>query len=132
MRRLDPSGKALPPTAYVFGNEVGEEVKTIRVPWDLLVAKAGIADLHFHDLPREFGCRLLEAGASLSSVRDFLGHANVTTTNGYLSTSPIHLQDAMRKLEDSRRIRTPFAQNSDTEAATPLSPVSTMDPKSLN
>jgi site-specific recombinase XerD len=43
--------------------------------------------LHFHDLRREFGCQLLEAGASLHLVRDYLGHANITRTNTYLSTN---------------------------------------------
>jgi integrase len=132
MRRLDPKGEPLPLTAHVFGNEVGEQVLSIRTEWDLTTERARISNLHFHDLRREFGCRLLEAGASLNAVRDFLGHTNVTTTNTYLSTTPVHLQDALRKLEDSRRIRTSFAQTGDSSTPTPPKSEAPIDAKSLN
>jgi integrase len=46
--------------------------------------QAEIVGLHFHDLRREFACRLLESRAELHDVRDFLGHANITTTSQYL------------------------------------------------
>ena len=55
--------------------------------WRLTCQRARIRGLHFHDLRREFGCQLLEAGASLHLVRDYLGHANITRTNTYLSTN---------------------------------------------
>jgi integrase len=34
MRRLDQSGKPFPPDAYVFGNRLGERVKSIRTAWE--------------------------------------------------------------------------------------------------
>jgi hypothetical protein len=36
--------------AHVFGNEVGEQVETIRQAWEDARTAAGITDLHFHDL----------------------------------------------------------------------------------
>ena len=51
--------------------------------------RSGISNLHFHDLRREFACRLLESSADLYDVKEFLGHANVITTSRYLlSTEP--------------------------------------------
>ena len=47
-----------------------------------------IVGLRFHDLCREFACRLLESG----DVRDFLGHANITTTSRYLASTPVRLE----------------------------------------
>ena len=55
--------------------------------------------LHFHDLRREFACRLLESRAELHDVRDFLGHANITTTSRYLRSTTLRLERALTLLE---------------------------------
>jgi len=34
----------------VFGNEVGEPVKSLKTAWRATYHRAGIVDLHFHDL----------------------------------------------------------------------------------
>ena len=52
MRRLDPTGEEMGPDAYVFGNEVGERVKSIRTAWENCRRRAGVRGLHFHDLRR--------------------------------------------------------------------------------
>jgi integrase len=54
MRRHAPDGSELPPDAYVFGNAVGEPVANERAGdlWRATCARAGITDLHFHDLRR--------------------------------------------------------------------------------
>ena len=132
MRRTDPKGENLPATAHVFGTETGDEVKSVKTAWSLTCRRAGITGLHLHDLRREFGSRLLEAGASLHQVRDFLGHGNVSMTSTYLSTSAEHLFDAMRKFEHSRAIRTPFAQNGNSATDTPSKDAAATEPKALN
>lgn len=65
------------------------------------------SDLHFHDLRREFASRLLESGVSNHAVRDWLGHTNLTTTNRYLSTCRVHLQEARRRFEQRTVARAP-------------------------
>ena len=55
--------------------------------------------MRFHDLRREFACRLLETQAELHDVRDFLGHANITTTSRYLRSSSVRLASALERLE---------------------------------
>jgi integrase len=40
MRRLGPDGQEHAPTAYVFGNEVGEQVVTFKRAWERAVLKA--------------------------------------------------------------------------------------------
>ena len=101
MRRTDPAGQPLPPEAYVFGNAVGERLTDIKTAWLNTCRRAGIEDLHFHDLRREFACRLLESSADLHDVRDFLGHANITTTSRYLRSSPVRLAEALERMEAS-------------------------------
>jgi integrase len=83
MRCTDADGQPFGSDAYVFGNEVGQRITWISWEWRRACAKAGLVDLHFHDLRREFACRLLESRAELHDVRDFLGHANITTTSRY-------------------------------------------------
>jgi len=80
---------------------VGERIGSIKTAWRNTCRRAGIGDLHFHDLRREFACRLLESSADLHDVRDFLGHANITTTSRYLRSSPVRLAEALERMERS-------------------------------
>jgi integrase len=116
MRRHAPDGKEQPDTAFIFGNEVGEQIKSIKTAWRATCRRVGINNgLHFHDLRREFGSRLLESGASEHDVRDFLGHANITTTSRYLKSTPLRLEKVLANMEGGR-IRTSFAQTTDENA----------------
>jgi integrase len=101
LRRHAPDGSEHPATAYVFGNEVGEPVKSVRTAWELTCERAGVRDLHFHDLRREFASRLLESRADLHDVQMFLGHAAITTTSRYLQSTPVRLERALARLEAS-------------------------------
>ena len=103
MRRTDPTGQPSPPDAYVFGNGVGKRLTTIKTAWRDTCRRAGIEDLHFHDLRREFACRLLESSADLHDVRNFLGHANITTTSRYLRSTPVRLAQALERMEAATR-----------------------------
>ena len=62
---------------------------------------ANISDLHFHDLRREFASRLLESHADLHDVQMFLGHAAITTTSRYLQSTPVRLERALARLEQT-------------------------------
>lgn len=112
MRRHAADGNEHPPTAYVFGDECGGEVASSKTAWNATCRRAQIAGLRFHDLRREFACRLLESGAEQHDVRDFLGHANITTTSRYLASAPVRLEQALARMEGGA-IRTPFAQKDD-------------------
>jgi integrase len=115
----------------VFGNEVGEQVGSIKKAWQTAVLKAHghqpqwvkgksnqlapeslaayhAINLHFHDLRREFGSRVLESGSSLIEARDLLGHANISQTSTYLqSTTTLGLA-----IERTRCARAPSRRRS--------------------
>ena len=97
--RQGPDGKDHGPAAYVFGNECGERLVSIRTAWNLTCQRAGIQGLHFHDLRREFASRLLESSADLHDVQMFLGHAAITTTSRYVQSTPLRLERALARLE---------------------------------
>jgi integrase len=99
MLRTDPAGNDLPAEAFVFGDEIGANIASVKTAWRSACASADIEDLHFHDLRREFACRLLESRAELHDVRDFLGHSNITTTSRYLRSTTLRLERALSLLE---------------------------------
>ncbi len=76
MGRHDPAGRYFAPDAFVFGNEVGEPIKSVKTGWLSACRKAGIEDLHFHDLRHEAGSRFVEAGMPLHHVQEMLGHSD--------------------------------------------------------
>lgn len=87
----------------MFGDECGGRVKGFKTAWKLTCKRAGITGLRFHDLRRESGSRLLEApGVSLTDVRDFLGHREVSQTNTYLATTAQRLRAAIEKRDSAR------------------------------
>jgi integrase len=147
MRRVGPNGKPLGLDAYVFGNKVGERIGSVKKAWQTAVLKAhGHApqwvkgkknllaaesqaayraiNLHFHDLRREFGSRVLESGSSLIEARDLLGHANISQTSTYLESSAKALGLAIeRKEEHERRLAEAREKNCHAEAACDNSPM---------
>jgi integrase len=103
MRRHDPAGCPFPPDAYVFGDELGRQVTSVRAAWEDARAKAGLPDFHLADLRHEAASRFEEAGVPTTYVSKFLGHRNLTTTTRYLNATLRGLRLAVEKLEESRR-----------------------------
>jgi integrase len=126
MRRLGSDGKLFRPEAFVFGNEVGERIGSIKKAWQTAVLKANghmpqwvkdknnqlapeslaayrAINLHFHDLRREFGSRVLESGSSTLEARDLLGHANISQTSTYLKSTATKLELAIERKEEHER-----------------------------
>lgn len=125
MRRLDPSGEEYPPEAAVFGEVTGQPIKSIDTAWRSACKRAGIVGLRFHDLRREFGCRLIESGAGLHDAREFLGHANISTTSRYLRASALSLKRAIEgldRMEAARKVQADTRQEADPGAPPPASP----------
>jgi integrase len=98
-RRGDADGAVMTPQQYVFGTETGEHIASVRVAWNATCRRAGIEDLHIHDLRREAGSRLLEGGATIQDVKTWLGHTRIETTAKYLATSTGRLHDVARRID---------------------------------
>jgi integrase len=78
MRKHGPDGKALPPDAYVFGNEIGERVRSTRTAWENARMAAGLPGLHLADLRHEAASRFDEASVPINFVSKILGHADLS------------------------------------------------------
>jgi integrase len=101
---------------YVFGDEIGEQIRDVKRAWQTAVLKAQghgptwvwakgrskkgsgrlspesqeayrAINLHLHDLRHEAGSRPLEAGWPLHQVQHMLGHANIQQTSTYLDAT---------------------------------------------
>ncbi len=105
---------------YVFGTEIGGRLLSVTRAWTAAVlrshghapaytetanlteeSRAALAaiDLHFHDLRRECGSRWLEGGVPLHTIRDWLGHTNISQTSTYLTGTAQTQHDAMTRFE---------------------------------
>ena len=130
MRRTDPNGEEFGPEAFVFGNDVGERVKSIREAWEEARDAAGLRSLQLRDLRHEAGSRFDEAGVPISYVSKLLGHTNLMTTSRYLNIHRRGLQAAMQKLEQHQAEQKTVAQtlHSDEKTTPALVRVSSETP----
>ena len=153
MTTHDPAGRPFGPEAYVFGDELGQAIKSPKKAWQTAVLKAhghqpewvqgkqrlgpvsqhayAEIDLHFHDLRHEAGSRWLEGGMPLHHVKELLGHADISTTDIYLSAGRLHLQDSMRRVEAAGQSCAKVAQPAPTDPPLPCNPPSDPADKSL-
>lgn len=77
---------------YVFPGRHGHgHLQDPMRQWREILARAGIADLHIHDLRRSMGSWQATTGASLTVIGKTLGHTRPETTAIYsrLETSPV-------------------------------------------
>ena len=81
----------------VFANPVsGNRMKEIGSAWDRVLKKAGIKAFRFHDLRHTFASKLAKKGVDLNTIRELLGHADITMTLRYAHLSPGHLKEAVK------------------------------------
>lgn len=152
IRRFDPAGKPLPLDAHVFGTALGEPVVDFKRAWITTVLKAhgltakyvvgsnpdaatraamATIDLHFHDLRREAGSRWLEGGVPLHTVKDWLGHTNISQTSTYLAGTIQTQHDAMAAFEARRAVCNDLATDAGSQGQV-TSPAATQQDKNAS
>lgn len=96
--RTDANGDDKPATCAVLSNECSEPIRSFDTAWKIARAKAGLKDLRWHDLRREFGSRFLEAGGHLIQAQQLLGHADPGMTRRYLNLGDESLKAAQQRM----------------------------------
>ncbi|HWG11123.1 MAG TPA: site-specific integrase [Rhodanobacteraceae bacterium] len=82
----------------VFPGRGGARMTNINTAWATLCTDAQLDDFHFHDCRHHFASKLVMAGADLNTVRELLGHADITMTLRYAHLAPEHKARAVDML----------------------------------
>ena len=105
IRRIGPDDEPMGPDTFVFGNEVGEKVGSVKTAWKATSARAGITGLHIHDLRRQAASRWLEGGVPLYRIKEWLGHATIAQTSVYLAGALQAGHDDMAQFDQRRTLQ---------------------------
>jgi integrase len=83
---------------HVFPGVEGKRLKRIDRTWQRLCRRAELQGFRFHDLRHHFASRLVQSGIDLNTVRELLGHADITMVLRYAHLSPDRLATAVEKV----------------------------------
>ena len=84
---------------HVFCDEEGEAFVRMQRTFEAAVKTSGIEDFRFHDLRHTFASNMIMAGEDLNTVRELLGHKDLTMTLRYAHLSPNHKTRAIKVLD---------------------------------
>jgi site-specific recombinase XerD len=84
---------------HVFCNGEGGTFANVRRSFETAVRKSGIEDFRFHDLRHTFASNLVMEGVDIMTVKDLMGHKDLTMTLRYSHLAPNHKMRAVNILD---------------------------------
>lgn len=90
LARLAERGRFVGRDDIVFCNPVGEHLdpSALRRRYGRAQKAAGLRRLRFHDLRHTFGSLAVRPGIDLATLKSWMGHAKISTTERYLHAKP--------------------------------------------
>lgn len=85
-------------TDIVFGNKDGQRFDNVNKAWRGILTSAKITNFRWHDMRHHFASRLVMASVDLNTVRELLGHSDMSMTLRYAHLAPEHKASAVEKL----------------------------------
>jgi len=88
-----------PGSDFVFTNAAGGRLGWLQHGFRKALARAGLHDLHFHDLRHTFASQWMMAGGELYAIKDILGHKTIAMTQRYAHLSPAYKRAMVDRME---------------------------------
>jgi integrase len=112
---------------FVFTNAAGGRLGWLQHGFRKALVRAGLSDLHFHDLRHTFASQWMMAGGELYALKDILGHKTIAMTQRYAHLSPAYKRTMVDRMEQiwakpiSRPVRRPSTESPPRLRPTPAS-----------
>jgi integrase len=84
-------------TVFVYKNS--NPVKSVKTAFYSALRRSRIDKCRFHDLRHTFATRLVMAGVDIVTVKELLGHKDISMTMRYSHPTPQHKKEAVEKLK---------------------------------
>ena len=89
-----------PDTPWVFCRKNGTRIASIKTGFRHAVERAGLENVHPHDLRRTFGSWLVQAGVDIRRVSELMRHSDIkVTASVYAHLAPGDLMTAVAVLD---------------------------------
>src|SRR5437870_10776595 len=100
-------------TDLVFSSPAGGHIVDVRTGFLNSCKRAGLIDLHFHDLRHTFASQFVMSGGDLYILKEILGHKSITMTQRYAHLSPTYKIKAIDRMNTLWAGATPQASTSE-------------------
>ena len=84
---------------YIFSNEDGQTFRDVRRSFETALRRSGIEDFRFHDLRHTFASNLVMEGVDIMTVKELMGHKDLTMTLRYAHLAPNYKTKAVNILD---------------------------------
>lgn len=84
---------------FVFTNARGGRIGWLQHGFRKALVRAGLSDLHFHDLRHTFASQWMMSGGELYALKDILGHKSIAMTQRYAHLSPAYRRSMVDRME---------------------------------
>src|SRR6266568_3561971 len=112
-------------TDLVFSSPAGGRIVDVRTGFQNACKRAGLTDLHFHDLRHTFASQFVMSGGDLYILKEILGHKSITMTQRYAHLSPTYKIKAIDRMNTLWAGATPQASTSEVlPENSPVTPAS--------
>jgi site-specific recombinase XerD len=95
---------------HIFCNGDGETYADVRTSFETALRKTGIEDFRFHDLRHTFASNLVMEGVDIMTVKELMGHKDLTMTLRYAHLAPNHKTKAILILDRIMSLNPPQAE----------------------